>query len=116
MEMTETYPFEQICGPGTESSQPAAARRTAGSLAQEAGLDESVVGHLALVTTELATNLVKHAKGGELLLRRLGAGGTGGLEVLSLDKGPGLFHVARSLGAGVAELFASDDTWHVDGN
>jgi anti-sigma regulatory factor (Ser/Thr protein kinase) len=100
MEMIEIFPFEQICVPVTESSQPAAARRAAVSLAQDAGLDESVVGHVALVVTELATNLVKHAKGGELLLRRLGAEGTEGLEVLSLDKGPGMSNVALSLGDG----------------
>lgn len=98
--MTETTPFEQVCVPVTESSQPAAARRAAMTLAQDAGLDESAVGHLALVVTELATNLVKHAKGGELLMRRLGAEGQEGVEVLSLDKGPGMTNVGRSLGDG----------------
>ena len=75
--MIETIPFDQICIPVTESSQPAAARRAAVALAQDADLDETTVGHLALVVTELATNLVKHAKGGELLMRRLGAEGAG---------------------------------------
>lgn len=98
--MTETTPFEQVRVPVTESSQPAAARRAALALAQDAGMEESAVGHLALVVTELATNLVKHAKGGELLLRRLGAEGQDGLEVLSLDKGPGMSNVALSLGDG----------------
>jgi anti-sigma regulatory factor (Ser/Thr protein kinase) len=97
MEMTETSPFEQICVPVTESSQPAAARRAAVGLAQDAGLDESAVGHVALVVTELATNLVKHAKGGELLLRRLGSEGMEGVEVLSLDRGPGMSDLALSL-------------------
>ena len=58
------------------------------------------MGNLALVVTELATNLVKHARGGELLMRRLGAEGQEGIEVLSLDKGPGMSNVARSLGDG----------------
>ena len=97
MEMTETILFDQICVPVTESSQPAAARRAAVALAQDAGMDEPAVGHLALVVTELATNLVKHAKDGHLLLRRLGVEETEAIEVLSLDKGPGISNVALSL-------------------
>jgi anti-sigma regulatory factor (Ser/Thr protein kinase) len=90
----------QVCVPVTEQSQPAAARRAAVTLAQEAGIDESVVGNVALVVTELATNLVKHATGGELLIRRLGSDGQEGIEVLSLDRGPGMSNVGRSLGDG----------------
>jgi anti-sigma regulatory factor (Ser/Thr protein kinase) len=63
-------------------------------------MDEPTVGSLALVVTELATNLVKHAKSGELLIRRFGSERTDGVEVLSLDKGPGMANVARSMGDG----------------
>jgi len=98
--MIEIIPFDQICIPVTERSQPSAARRAAVALAHDADLDEPTVDHLALVVTELATNLVKHAKGGALLMRRLGAEGQEGIEVLSLDKGPGISNVARSLGDG----------------
>lgn len=92
--------MSQIHVPVTEQSQPAAARRAATGLAQAAGLDETAVGSVALVATELATNLVKHATGGELLMRRLGPDGDEGVEVLSLDKGPGIRDVGRSLGDG----------------
>jgi anti-sigma regulatory factor (Ser/Thr protein kinase) len=95
--MTGTVLLEQICVPVTEQSQPAAARRAAVALAQDIGMDESTVGTVALVVTELATNLVKHAKQGELLIRRLGTDGMDGVEVLSLDKGPGMSNVARSM-------------------
>jgi anti-sigma regulatory factor (Ser/Thr protein kinase) len=81
----------------TEQSQPAAARRAAVSLAQEAGIDERTIGSVALVVTELATNLVKHAQGGELLIRRFGPEQSEGIEVLSLDKGPGMSNVSRAL-------------------
>jgi anti-sigma regulatory factor (Ser/Thr protein kinase) len=87
----------QVCVPVTEQSQPAAARRAAVWLAQEAGTDELTIGNIALVVTELATNLVKHAQGGELLIRRFGPEGCEGIEVLSLDKGPGMSNVSRSL-------------------
>lgn len=91
----------------TESSQPAAARRTAVGLAQQAGLDEVAVGRVALIVTELATNLVKHATGGELLMRRLGPDGDEGVEVLSLDKGSGMADVARALGDGYSTAGSS---------
>ena len=98
--MTETIPFEQICVAVTESSQPAAARRAAVVLGHNADMNESQVGNLALVVTELATNLVKHGRGGQLLMRRLGAEGQDGVEVLSVDNGPGIANVALSLGDG----------------
>ena len=81
----------------TEQSQPAAARRTAIELAKNAGLDETTVAGVALIVTELGTNLVKHAINGELLMRRVGVAGEAGVEILSLDKGPGIQDIGRSL-------------------
>lgn len=86
--------------PVTESSQPAAARRAAVALVQGTEMDEAAVGKMALIVTELATNLVKHAKDGALLMRRLRGEGMDGVEVLSLDKGPGMSNVDRSMGDG----------------
>ncbi|OQW31061.1 MAG: hypothetical protein A4E19_20630 [Nitrospira sp. SG-bin1] len=93
-------PSSQLCVPVTESSQPSAARREAVRLAQQEGLDEQEISKVALVVTELATNLVKHATRGELLIRPIERNGTAGIEVLSLDRGPGIHDVARALGDG----------------
>lgn len=98
--MTGTALLEQVCVPVVESSQPAAARRAAVALAQSTGMGEPEAGRLALVVTELATNLVKHAKDGQLLMRRLQDEGMEGVEVLSLDKGPGMSNVGRSMSDG----------------
>lgn len=100
MEMTNTALLEQIRVPVTESSQPAAARRAAVAIAQGTGMDEATVGKIALIVTELATNLVKHAKDGELLIRRLHDEEADGVEVLSLDKAPGMSNVGLSMGDG----------------
>jgi anti-sigma regulatory factor (Ser/Thr protein kinase) len=78
-----------------ESSQVGEARRSAARLAEVAGLDETGRGKVAIVVTELANNLVKHARGGEILLRALD--GPGGIEVLSVDRGPGMADVAACL-------------------
>jgi len=79
----------------TESSQVAHAKRMAEKTARSLGFDETKIGRVAIVVTEMASNLVKHAKAGQLLMRPLTSGGPCGLEVMSLDKGPGMANVAK---------------------
>ena len=82
-----------------ESSGVGEVRRHAAALAAAAGYDATTAGELALVVTELATNLVKHARGGgELLLRRVAGGPLRAIEVLALDRGPGIPSIAEALG------------------
>lgn len=87
----------------TEPSQVGEARRTAAALAAQAGLDETERGTLAVVVTELATNLARYAQSGVLAMRCIGASGQGGVEVLSLDKGPGI----RDLGKAMSDGYSS---------
>jgi len=79
-----------------EPSQVADGRRAAARMAARAGLDETEIGRVSIVTTELATNLVKHGRGGELVLNAPGSDG-GCLEILALDKGKGMENVSRCL-------------------
>jgi anti-sigma regulatory factor (Ser/Thr protein kinase) len=91
---------QSIGVPVSDPSLVAEARRQAQALARQAGFDEVRAGKLALVVTEAATNILKHAGQGEILLRLLSpAGGAAaeGVEVLALDKGPGMVDVAASL-------------------
>lgn len=74
------------------------ARRRAAVLAAQAGLDEQAAGRLALVVTELGTNLVRHAQQGQLLLAA--SPERHEVEVISLDRGPGIADVQRCLGDG----------------
>lgn len=83
-----------------ESSQVGEARRLAASMGRDLGLDEVCVAHVSIVVTELATNLVKHAGGGDLILHALRIAGTSGIEALSLDKGPGIENVGACLSDG----------------
>ena len=84
--------------PMDDISRVGEARRHAATLAMRANFDEVKAGQLAIVVTELATNLVRHARRGELLLAvREGAGE---VEVLSIDHGPGIADVSRSMGDG----------------
>ncbi|TFW01157.1 serine/threonine protein kinase [Oxalobacteraceae bacterium OM1] len=86
----------QVSLPVREASEIAAARRAANELAKDHGLDETACGRVALVVMEAATNIVKHAGQGEMLLRRVTAGGVPGVEVIALDAGPGMADLAGS--------------------
>ena len=64
-------------------------RRHAVALAARIGFDETASGNVALIATEFATNLVKHAGGGHVYIRALPGAGGCGLELMSVDRGPG---------------------------
>jgi anti-sigma regulatory factor (Ser/Thr protein kinase) len=81
-----------------DSSQVSAARRATDDLARKLGFSEARSGGAALVATEMATNLLKHAGGGEIAIERVaGQRGRVGLELISLDKGRGIVDLSRSL-------------------
>jgi len=83
--------------PVMESSQAGHARRMASSLAARLGFSEEAQGKVAIVVSEAAKNLLAHAREGLILLRALHAGPHVGVEVLALDKGPGMADVERCL-------------------
>ncbi len=84
----------------SETSQVGEVRRRVQRVAEEAGFDETVCGRAAIVATELATNLSRYAHQGEMLVRSFDIGGTSGIELLSIDRGPGLPDVPLSMGDG----------------
>jgi anti-sigma regulatory factor (Ser/Thr protein kinase) len=81
----------------TEQSEVGQARRDALRLAQNSDFKEPHLGRIALLAAELATNLAKHAKFGELLMQVYQDGGKNTFEFLSLDRGPGIEDVARCM-------------------
>lgn len=79
-----------------DATDVADARRRAGSQAAQLGYDETGAGRVAIVVTELAQNLLRHGGGGEILV---GADPQrpAGIEILALDKGPGMADVKACL-------------------
>jgi anti-sigma regulatory factor (Ser/Thr protein kinase) len=92
MEVTDHCRLEVSDASGTGH-----ARRVAADMASRLALDEDDDGRVAIVVTEAATNLVKHAGGGELLLHALRLGDARGIGVLALDRGPGLTDLAAAM-------------------
>ncbi|MEP6890896.1 MAG: ATP-binding SpoIIE family protein phosphatase [Nitrospirota bacterium] len=88
---------EQIHVAVSESSQVGDARRKVTALALRAGLDETRAGVCAVIATEIGTNLVKHAKDGEIFIRALSPTPAHGIEILALDRGPGMGNLNRAL-------------------
>ena len=91
----------------TDLSQVAEARRTAVETAHESGFDETQAGRVALVATELATNIVKHGGGGEMLLGSYDDPSGSGMELIALDKGRGIADLARCLQDGYSSAGSS---------
>jgi anti-sigma regulatory factor (Ser/Thr protein kinase) len=84
-----------------DSSQIADARRAAGNVARDVGFDEEGQGRVAIVVTELATNLVKHGSGGQILVGSFEQlGGEAGVELIAVDNGPGIADMGRAMADG----------------
>jgi len=78
-----------------DTSQVAEARRHATAMARQQGFGEADGGRAALVATELATNLVKHGNGGEILVGTDEDGNN--LQIVALDQGRGMADVGGCL-------------------
>jgi anti-sigma regulatory factor (Ser/Thr protein kinase) len=95
-----------------EISGVASVRREALKLAAWIGFDETALGRVGVIVSEAATNIVKHARNGEILLRLVGgnravpvaseSAGTVGLEIVALDNGPGIADVEAYMRDGVS--------------
>ena len=107
----------------THASDIAAARRAGQRLAGTAGFDDVRAGQLALLITEAATNILKHAGDGNLVLSTVHAGGIDGIDVLAIDAGPGIANIGQALrdgnsstgtsGTGLGALFRLSDQFDV---
>jgi anti-sigma regulatory factor (Ser/Thr protein kinase) len=86
----------------THTSDIAAARRIGQRMAQQQQFDDTRAGQLAIVITELATNMLKHAGEGRILLSFAYGGEALGVDVLGFDRGPGIGNLGAALRDGVS--------------
>lgn len=104
-------------------SQVAQARRLVTEFAGQAGAPDARLSQIAIVVTELATNLLKHGGGGEILAEQFLDRDGSGVEVLALDRGAGMADVERcmrdgyssagSLGQGLGSISRQADEMRV---
>lgn len=86
----------------SHASDVAAVRRAGQKVADSLGFNETRAGQLALIITEAATNILKHAGEGEIHVGPAQSPSGIGVDVLALDKGPGIADLASSLVDGVS--------------
>lgn len=84
------------------ASDVAAVRRSGQKLADALGFNETRAGQLALIITEAATNILKHAGEGEIHVGPAQSAAGLGVDVLAVDKGPGIADLDASLIDGVS--------------
>ncbi|MDB6090848.1 MAG: serine/threonine protein kinase [Gammaproteobacteria bacterium] len=90
-------------------------------MAEALAFDATRAGKVAIAVTEAATNIVKHAGTGKVLLQALARSGRAGIEILALDRGPGIVNVgaslrdgystAGSMGTGLGALARASDSF-----
>ena len=107
----------------THESQVGEARRAATRVAAHAGLPAARAAVVALLATEMAANLARHAQQGELLVQARTVDGRPMVELISVDSGPGIPQVDRclsdgystggTLGAGLGTLRRMADTFDI---
>src|SRR4029077_20275440 len=83
--------------PLSDSSSTAEARREGARMAASLGLSETKSGEAAVVITEAARNAMVYGGGGQLVLSGTKLQHETRMEILALDKGPGIADLTRAL-------------------
>src|SRR5262249_26612533 len=75
------------------------ARRVSFDLARQAAFDDSVAERAALIATEAAANILRHAGAGQIFARVVGETEPA-VEIIALDRGPGIAHLSAAMRGG----------------
>jgi anti-sigma regulatory factor (Ser/Thr protein kinase) len=89
--MTQPGGVNDLLIPVQNQTDVAFARRIALRAAENAGHGEKTAGTVGIVVTEAATNLLKHAGSGEIVVKQAGSL----VEIMALDRGPGMKNVEQ---------------------
>ncbi len=102
-----------------DDASVAVAREAVREAASERGFSAVAIGELAIVVSELATNQIRHARSGRIALRSIARDGVAGLEILAVDRGPGIEdptealrgepRITGSLGTGLSSVLRMTD-------
>jgi anti-sigma regulatory factor (Ser/Thr protein kinase) len=85
-----------------EPSAASGCRSAALGLAEGLGFGETRAEELAVAVTEAGSNLVKHAREGAMMLRAVRDGAGRGIELVTVDAGPGISDVPAALRDGTS--------------
>jgi anti-sigma regulatory factor (Ser/Thr protein kinase) len=77
----------------TDGSTVGECRRAAQALAEGYGFDDLSIGRISIIATEIATNILRHAGTGRVLIQMLDDSVEPELEILGIDRGPGMTNI-----------------------
>lgn len=86
----------------TDRSYLALLKREIHSMANQLEFPTHRLAEIDLIVAELASNLIKHATGGEILVRSFNEANQSGIELISIDQGPGIADPTRMLEDGMS--------------
>jgi len=86
------------------SGDVSVARNCAKNMANIIGFSQTASEELALAVSELASNIIKHAKEGSIMLLPLSDDGHIGMQIESHDKGPGIENVEQAVADGFSTV------------
>src|SRR5919205_939377 len=72
------------------------------ALAIEAHFSTKKVGEVDIIVAEMVSNVVKHAGGGQLLVKPITENSVNGIEIICIDNGKGMTDVSRMMMDGVS--------------
>jgi phosphoserine phosphatase RsbX len=87
----------QVLVPIRDPSDVVMARKRLRDVAYQVGFQETAVETLAIAVTEVASNILLHARSGELRMALVEDRDRLGLEVVAVDEGPGIADVERAV-------------------
>lgn len=106
-----------------EPTHVSEARRVSVRLAQQVDFDETGQGRVAVVVTEIATNLLKHARSGRVVVSPVCHEHSPALDIYGFDAGPGItnltaclrdgYSTAGSPGTGLGAISRMSEEWDV---
>lgn len=94
--MNDPVPDQGVWFRVETNSAASAVRRTAERLAMQLRLSPERLSDLSIVAAEMASNLVKHADEGVLLVRPVRRDDQAAVELIAIDTGPGMGDLVRS--------------------
>ena len=80
-----------------DESQVGYARRCVAEICQRISSDATFCGKATIVATEMARNIVRHGNGGQIVIREFATPAGASLELLALDRGPGIRNTTECL-------------------
>ena len=81
----------------TDQRQISSVQLDATTMGRAHGLDADALERLGIVVAAMAENIVRHAGSGQVILRAVGPQADGCVEILALDKGPGISNMPRAM-------------------